>query len=264
MLVAILIKIKKHRPINGIIKHATISKDCDGKYYISIYCLDDNDYSLTPVNKKIGIDLGIKKYLTMSDGRKISNPKILTKSQAKLSKEQRKLSHMEKGSNNYNKQKVKIATIHKKITNQRNDFLHKITTELVKENQIICSETLSVKNMVKNHKLARSIGDASWSSFCTYLQYKCKKYGRTYIQVPKTYASSQICSSCGYKNNVTKNLGVRSYICPNCGTKLDRDINASINILRKGLEIYNKVGTQPVSLLMLDSSESSNKKPPLL
>ena len=258
------IKIKKHRPFNGIIKHATISKDCDGKYYISLYCLDNSDYSLSPVNKQIGVDLGIKKYLTMSNGRKIDNPKNLTKSQAKLAKEQRKLSHMKKGSNNYNKQKVKIAIVYKKITNQRNDFLQKITTELVKENQIICSEKLTVRNMVKNHKLAKCIEDASWSTFCRYIEYKCKKFGRNYIQVPSNYASSQICSSCGHKNEATKNLGVRNYVCPHCGSKLDRDVNASINILRKGLEIYNKAGTQPVSLLMLDSSESSNKKPPLL
>lgn len=227
------IKIKKHRPISGAIKHATISKDCDGKYYISICCVDTNDYSLPKLDKELGVDLGIKKYLTTSDGRKISNPKSLTKSQQKLAKEQRKLSHMKKGSNNYNKQRIKVAAVHKKITNQRNDFLHKLTNELVKENQIICSETLTVRNMVKNHKLARSIEDASWSTFCTDLQYKCKKYGRTYIQVPSNYASSQICSSCGYKNEITKNLGVRHYNCPNCGKEIDRDINASINILKK-------------------------------
>lgn len=248
------IKIKKHRLISGIIKHATISKDCDDKYYISLNCLDNNDYKLPLIDKGIGIDLGIKNYLTMSNGKKINNPKNLTKSQTKLAKEQRKLSHMKKGSNNYNKQKTRIAIIYKKITNQRNDFLHKVTTELVKENQIICSETLTVKNMVKNHKLAKCIEDASWSTFCTYLQYKCKKYGRTYIQVPNNYASSQICSFCGYRNEKTKDLAIRNYFCPNCGTKIDRDINASINILRKGLEIYNqKAGTQPVSLLMLDS-----------
>jgi len=259
------IKVKKHREIEGEIKSATITKECDGKYYISILCDSNIDHHLPVSEKAIGIDLGIKKYATFSNGRKISNPKSLTKSNTKLIKEQRKLSHMKKGSNNYNKQRIKVAKIHSKITNQRNDFIHKLTTELIKENQIICSETLTVKNMVKNHKLARSIEDASWSTFCTYLEYKCKKYGRIYIKVPTTFASSQICSHCGYKNDITKDLGVRKYICPNCGEEIDRDINASINILNKGLEIYGtKAGTQPVSLLILDSLESLNKKPPLL
>jgi len=259
------IKIKKHRPIEGVIKSATIIKDCDERYYISMLCNSDIDHTLPMNSNKIGIDLGIKKYATLSDGRKISNPKSLTKSAKKLAREQRKLSHMKKGSNNFIRQRIKVARIHTKISNQRNDFIHKLSTKLVKENQIICLETLKVSNMVKNHKLAKSIDDASWSMFCSYLAYKCVKYGKTFIQVPSNFASSQICSSCGYKNEITKNLGVRKYVCPNCRAEIDRDINASINILNKGLELYKaKAGTQPVSLQILDSLESLNKKPPLL
>jgi len=166
-----------------------------------------------------------------------ANPKYLAKSAKKLAKEQRKLSCMVKGSSNYNKQRIKVARIYEHITNQRTDFLHKESTKLVRENQIICIEDLSVKNMVRNYKLSKSISDVSWSKFFTMISYKSYFYGTEIVKIPKFYASSQTCSCCGSKHPITKDLGVRKWVCPTCNTTLDRDVNAAINILNKGLEI---------------------------
>ena len=199
-----------------------------------------------------------------SNGHKYKNHKYLTKSQAKLAKEQRKLSHMVKGSNNRTKQRIKVARLHKKIQNQRNDYLHKLSKSIVDENQVICIEDLKVKDMEQNNKLARNITDASWSRLVSMLIYKANWYGRTIIKVPSAYPSSQLCSICGYKNSITKSLNIRKWTCPECGTVHDRDINAAKNILSKGIEILTKDGTHPDSLSMLDPMGSSRKKPPLL
>ena len=185
----------------------------------------------------IGIDLGIKEFAILSNSEKIENPKFLKKSLDKLKREQRKLSKCVKGSNNRIKQRIKVARTYNKVTNQRRDFLHKLSTRLINENQVICLETLKVKNMIKNHRLAQSISDVSWSKFVNLLIYKAEWYGRSIIQIPQNYASSQTCSVCGYVNKETKNLSVREWSCPNCKAHHDRDINASINILHKGLEI---------------------------
>ena len=257
------IRIKKHRNFSGVIKSATISKTTDDKYYISLLVeveikpLERNDNS-------IGLDLGVKDIVITSNGLKYKNHKYLAKSEKKLAREQRKLSHMEKGSSNRNKQRIKIARIYKHINNQRNDYLHKLSKKIIDENQIICIEDLKVKNMEQNHKLARSIIDASWSRFVSMLMYKASWYGNMIIKVPANYASSQLCSLCGYKNSITKNLSVRTWTCPHCQSKHDRDYNAAKNILRKGIEILSKDGTHPDSLFMLGSLGSSSKKPPLL
>ena len=257
------IRIKKHRDFKGEIKSITVSKTTDDKYYISLL-VEENIKDVKTSGNSIGLDLGLKDFIVDSNGKKYKNHKYLTKSQAKLTKEQRKLSHMVKGSNNRNKQRIKVARLHKKINNERNDYLHKLSRRIIDENQIICIEDLKVKNMVKNHKLARNIADASWSRFISMLIYKANWYGRVIIKVPSNYPSSQLCSCCHFQFPKTKDLKVRKWTCPQCGTVHDRDKNAAKNILSKGIEILTKDGTHPDSLSMLGSLESSRKKPSLL
>lgn len=220
----------------GRIVNATISQEPSGKYYCSICCTDVNIKPLDKTNKQIGIDLGIKDFAITSDGIKYDNPKYLGKSLNKLAKLQRALSRKTRGSKNYNKARIKVARQHEKIINQRKDYLHKLSTELIRQNDIICIEDLQVKNMIKNHKLARSISDVSWYEFTRQLQYKADWYGKQVVKVGKFYASSQTCSCCGNKFSITKDLSVRQWICPNCNSNLDRDVNAAINILNEGLK----------------------------
>ena len=257
------IRIKMHRTFEGNIKSITVSRTTDNKYYMSLL-VETNIEPLEPSKKMIGLDLGIKDLIVDSNGHKYKNHKYLTKSQSKLAKEQRKLSHMQKGSNNRNKQRIKIARLHKKIQNQRNDYLHKLSRRIIDENQVIALEDLKVIDMEHKNKLARNINDASWSRLVSMLTYKADWYGRTIIKVPSNYPSSQLCSICSYKNSITKDLGIRKWTCPKCGTIHDRDINAARNILSKGIEILTKDGTHPDSLFMLESLDSSSKKPPLL
>ena len=257
------IRIKKHRDFEGTIKSVTISKTTDEKYYISLL-IETEVVQLKETNNSIGLDLGIKDLVIDSKGNKYKNHKYLAKSEEKLAKEQRKLSHMEKGSSNRNKQRIKVARIHRHINNQRNDYLHKLSKHIIDENQIICVEDLKIKNMTKENDYNRSMMDASMSRLLTMLTYKAKWYGRTVIKVPSNFASSQTCHVCGYKNSITKNLNVRKWTCPECGSIHDRDVNAAKNILSKGIKILTKDGTHPDSLFMLGSLESSSKKPPLL
>jgi len=243
-----LVKIKLHREIKGVIKSVTISRNSINHYFASILC-EEEIGELPKTNKNIGIDLGIKEFATMSDCTKAANLKFTKEYEKKLKREQRKLSRrcrLAKSSNrklseskNYQKQKKKVAKIHNKIRNKRKDFINKLSTEIINSHDIICMEDLNIKGMLKNHKLAKSISDVSWIEFGRQLEYKADWYGRIIVKVPTFYPSSKTCSSCG---NVKKELllSERTYHCECCGLEIDRDYNASINILRKGLEMLKE------------------------
>ena len=229
------VKIRKSMEV-GKINNVTIEHTPTGKYF-AVLNVEFEPQPRLNSGGCIGIDVGIKEFYSDSNGNAVPNPKYLEKAMCKLIREQRKLSRKQKSSNNRNKQRVKVALVHEKIANQRNDFLQKQSTMLIRENQTICIEDLKVKNMIRNHKLALHISSASWSNFFAMLKYKAVWYGNEVIKVPTMYPSSQTCSFCGYKNQLVKNLSVRVWECPNCHTTHDRDINASINILMKGLQM---------------------------
>ena len=231
-----LVKIKLSRTFTGKILNATVSCTASGKYFVSL-CVEEEMELFPNLGKEIGIDVGIKEFFSDSNGDSVDNPKTLSKYSKKLAKAQRKLSRKVKCSHNRNKQRRIVARIHEKIANIRKDYLNKESTKLVKENQLIGIEDLKVKNMIKNHKLAKAISDVSWSEFFRMLEYKAMPHGCRIVRVPTFYPSSQTCCNCGYQNKNIKNLGIRKWECPECGQHHDRDTNAAKNILAKAKEI---------------------------
>lgn len=225
------VKIRQSMEV-GKINHVTIEYTPAGKYF-AVLNVDFEPEPRPNAGGTIGIDVGIKAFYSDSNGNTVSNPRYLERSMRKLIREQRRLSRKQKDSHNRGKQRLRVARVHEKTANQRNDFLQKQSTMLVRENQTICIEDLNVKGMIRNHKLAKSIASVSWAKFFEMLEYKASWYGNELHRVPTMYPSSQTCSSCGYRNPRIKNLSIRIWECPKCHAVHDRDTNAGINILKK-------------------------------
>jgi len=233
----IKIKLDK-RKVEGKIGKMNITKTPTGKYYVSIFT-EQTIEELPKTDKQVGIDLGLKDFVITSDNKKFKNNRYTKKYSRELKKAQQHLSRKQKGSNGFEKQKLKVAKIHEKIASCRLDTLHKVSKELVEKYDLISIEDLNVKGMIKNHKLAKHIADVSWGNFVTLLQYKCDWYGKNLVKVNRFYPSSKTCSDCGWMNQELK-LSDREWTCESCGVVHDRDVNASKNILKEGLKIYGK------------------------
>ena len=232
---ALYIRFSRTIPKAAVVTTVTVSKDCAGRYFVSMLCTDQVQ-AKTQVAAKVGIDLGLSHFAILSTGEKIAAPNTFRKNEATLAKLQRRLAKKTKGSANRKKAKLKVAKLHAKITDSRKDFLHKLSTRLVNENQVIAIETLAVSNMQKNRCLAKSIADASWSEFVRQLEYKSLWYGRELVGIDRWYPSSKRCSDCGHTVK-SMPLNVREWTCPECGTIHDRDINAARNVLAAGLAV---------------------------
>ena len=238
------IEIRLHRSFTGKIKTTTISKTKSGKYYVSFQVDDGLELPLTKpisMDKVLGVDVGLKSYISTSDGTKIDGLQPLRESETRLKVLQRRMDRKQKGSKNRDKARIKVARIHEKIANKRVDFQHKLSRQLVDDHDAIVLESLNIKGMVKNHHLAKSISDAGWSEFMRQIKYKADWAGKTVVQIGRWEPSSKTCHSCGYKLDELT-LDVREWTCPRCGTAHDRDINAAINIKALGIEQLNTEG----------------------
>lgn len=255
------VKIVEHRQHEGDVKSVVVSHERSGEYYASVLCEVKEQEKLPETDKHIGIDLGLHDFIVCSDGQRVEAPKHFRKSEEKLAKRQRDFAKTVKDSKNHEKLRIKVARCHQKIKNQRKDFLQKLSTKLINENQVICLEDLSVKGMQKNQKLAKSVSDASFAKFVSMLEYKASWYGRTLVKIDRFYPSTQLCNGCGFQNTSLKgmrSLSKREWICPECGEVHDRDLNASKNILNEGLRIFNPRNVEDSELTACHTNKNSS------
>lgn len=234
-----LVKLKQHRLIlsNYKLKSVTISQTPSGKYYASVLFEYENQIQEQELHDFLGLDFSMHGLYKDSNGNEPAYPRYYRQAEERLKREQRKLSLMQKGSKNRSKQRIKVANLHEKVANQRKDFLHKQSRQIVNAYDCVCIENLDMKAMSQSLNFGKSVADDGWGMFVTFLKYKLEETGKRLVKVNKFFASSQICNVCGYKNTATKNLSIRAWDCPECGAHHDRDINAAINIRNEGMRL---------------------------